>query len=77
MRVIIQDTLKTKQWVTFQKDLLGYIMDGLQEAGRRGYCADTDPTHYAVVNMNLGWEMPGTYDAAVQVRDLQINAVIK
>jgi uncharacterized protein DUF6298/collagenase-like protein with putative collagen-binding domain len=69
--------LKTKKWVTFQKDLLPYIKAGLQEAGQRGYCNDTDPAHYAVVNMNLGWEIPGTYDAAVQVRELQIHAIMK
>ncbi len=69
--------LKTKQWITFQKDLLPYIKQGLQETGRRGYCTDTDPAHYAVVNMNLGWEIPGTYNAAIQVRDLQIAAILK
>jgi hypothetical protein len=69
--------LKTKTWVTFQQDLLPYIKAGLQEAGKRGYLHDTDPGHYAVVNMNLGWEIPGTYDAAIQVRDLQIHAVLK
>jgi len=69
--------LKTKKWVTFQKDLLPYIKKGLQEAGKRGYFKDTAPSHYAVVNMNLGWEVPGTYNAAVQIRQLHISAVLK
>jgi hypothetical protein len=27
--------------------------------------------------MNMGWEIPGTFDAAVQVQDLEISAVLK
>ena len=69
--------MKTKTWVTFQADLLPHIQAGLQTAAERGFLTDTDPSHYAVVNMNLGWEMPGTYDAAIQVRDLRIDAILK
>ena len=69
--------MKTKVWVTFQGDLLAHIKAGLQAAADRGFLSDTDPGHYAVVNMNLGWEMPGTYDAAMQVRGLEVDAVLK
>ena len=41
------------------------------------YLSDSDAHHYAVANMNLGWEIPGTFDAAVQIRDLDISAVPK
>lgn len=30
---------------------------------------------YAVANMNLGWEIPGAFDAAVQIRDLALSAI--
>jgi hypothetical protein len=68
--------LKTGQWLTLDADLLPFIRSGLQEAVKRGYLKDTDPHHYAVANMNLGWEIPGTFDAAVQVRDLAISAIV-
>lgn len=69
--------LREGSWVTLDKDLLPYVLNGLREAAKRGYLKDSDPHDYAVANMNLGWEIPGTFDAAVQVQDLEISAVVK
>lgn len=66
--------LKTGRWLALDADVLPFIRSGLQEAVKRGYLRDGDPHDYAVVNMNLGWEIPGTFDAAMQVRDLDISA---
>ncbi|MBN2132695.1 MAG: hypothetical protein JW741_24555 [Sedimentisphaerales bacterium] len=70
-------SLADGRWLTAGADLLGHIKAGLREAVKRGYLNSADPRDYAVVNMNLGWEMPGTFDAAMQVRDLHIRAVLK
>lgn len=67
--------MKTGQWLSLDVDLLPFIRNGVQEAMKRGYLKDADPRHYAVANMNLGWEIPGAFDAAVQIRDLRITAV--
>jgi hypothetical protein len=66
--------LKSGKEVTIEKDLLPYIKAGLIEAVKRGYLSGSDPKDYAVVNMNLGWEIPGTFDAAVQIQNLSITA---
>jgi hypothetical protein len=58
-------------------DLLPHLLKGLQEAAQRGYLKSPDPHDYAVANMNLGWEIPGTFDAAVQVQGLEIFMVSK
>jgi hypothetical protein len=70
-------SLKTGQWVALNVDLLPHLRNGLLEAVKRGYLKSSDPHDYAVANMNLGWEIPGTFDAAVQVQDLEISAVSK
>jgi hypothetical protein len=70
-------SLKTGHWVTLDKDLLPQICQGLQEAAKRGYLKDSDRHDYAVANMNLGWEIPGTFDAAVQVQDFDVSAIVK
>jgi hypothetical protein len=70
-------SLQTGQWVALDVDLLPHIRQGLQEATKRGYLKGFDPHDYAVANMNLGWEIPGTFDAAVQVQDLNVSAVLK
>lgn len=72
-----ETSLKTGQWVALNVDLLPHIRKGLEEAVRRGYFKTSDPHDYAVANMNLGWEIPGTFDAAVQVQGLEISAVLK
>jgi len=70
-------SLKTGHWIALDKDLLPHILKGLQEAVRRGYLKDSTPHDYAVANMNLGWEIPGTFDAAVQVQDLDVSVTLK
>lgn len=67
--------LRTGQWLTLNTDLLPFVRSGLQEAVKRGYLKDADPHDYAVVNMNLGWEIPGTFDAAIQIRGLNISVI--
>lgn len=66
--------LKPGQWLTMQTDLLPQIKGGLQEAVKRGYLKSSDPHDYAVANMNLGWEIPGTFDAAVEMKGLNVLA---
>jgi hypothetical protein len=70
-------SLKTSQWVALDVDLLPHIVQGLREAVKREYLKDSGPHDYAVANMNLGWEIPGTFDAAVQVQDFEVLAVLK
>ncbi len=69
--------LRAGKWVNIQVDLLGYVKSGVQEAVKRGYLKSLDLHDYAVVNMNLGWEIPGTFGAAAQIRGLNIFAVTR
>jgi hypothetical protein len=69
--------LKGGQWIAVKTDLLDHIKRGLAEAVSRGYLNAGATGDYAVVNMNLGWEIPGTFDAAMQIRDLAISAVLE
>jgi len=69
--------LKSGQWVDVEANLLPHIKRGLAEAVARGYLEAGNEQDYAVVNMNLGWEIPGTFDAAMQVRDLRISVLAK
>lgn len=69
--------VKDGNWVHVDTDLLPQIKAGLELAVARGYLASADVDRYAVVNMNMGWEVPGVFDVSMQVRDLQLNAVLK
>jgi len=67
--------MKLGQWISVDCDLLPFIREGLKQAAAKGYLPDSDPQNYAAVNMNIGWEIPGTYDASVQVRDFDLFAI--
>ncbi len=69
--------LKQNQWAEIDIDLLPYIKAGLQDAVKRGYLTDSNPGDYAVMGMNMGWELPGTLDASIQIRDFGLHAVLK
>lgn len=73
----LQRSLRDGRWQHVDMDLLPFIRAGLACAGERGYLKDVAPAHYAVVNMNLGWEMPGTYDGAVQIKDFDVKAMVR
>ncbi len=76
-RQVNTTTLANGDWIKIENDLLPYIKDGLNEAIKRGYLSDSAIGHYAVVNTNLGWEIPGSFNAAVQIRDFNLCAVLK
>jgi len=69
--------LQDGRWIALEVDLLPHVKKGIQEAVQRGYLKGSDSHAYAVANMNLGWEIPGAFDAAVQVRDLDIRAGLR
>jgi predicted phosphodiesterase len=74
---VASEPLKENQWAEIDIDLLPYIKAGLQEAVKREYLTDPNPSDYAVVGMNMGWELPGTFDASIQIRDFGLTAVLK
>jgi hypothetical protein len=67
--------LRTGRWVAVEKDLLPYIKDGLREAVKRGYLGSANLHNYGIVNVNLGWEIPGIFDTAMQIREFDVYVV--
>ena len=74
---VASEPMKVNRWTKIEIDLLPYIKAGLEEAVKGEYLKDSNPSDYAVVEMNMGWELPGTFDAAMQIRDLALTAVMK
>lgn len=71
-KTINTNPMKNGKWIAVDYDLLPHIREGLKEAAAKGYLHDSDPHNYSAVNMNMGWEIPGTYDASIQVKDFNI-----
>lgn len=65
-------------WVTIDADLLPIMREALDAAWQRGYLQDSkDRADYRLGGMNMGWEITGPIDAAVQVRGLNLKARMK
>lgn len=64
------------QWTTFDLDLLPAMREGFAVARGRGFLKHLDSADdYRLGGMNLGWEMPGTYDVEIQIRGLRLTAI--
>jgi len=65
------------RWVTVDLDLLPLMLEGLQRAWKRGFLTDSrDLRDYHIAAMNMGWEVPGILNVAIQVRDLSLKTVL-
>lgn len=70
--------IRSGQWLTIEKDLLPLMLEGLEDARAKGFLPDSgDPEDYVVSGMNMGWEVPGPFHVAMQVRDLKVTPVWK
>lgn len=63
-------------WIMIDKDLLPLMHEALQTAWARGFLKDSkQAADYAIGGMNMGWELPGTFDVSMQVRNLSLKTV--
>ena len=50
------------------------MTEALKEAWSKGFLSvPRNPADYAIGGMNMGWELPGTFDVAVQIRNLSLK----
>ncbi len=62
------------EWVTIEKDLLPLMHEALAMAWARGFLKESkDSGDYFIAGMNMGWELPGTFDVEMQVRNLSLK----
>ena len=70
-------SLHDGDWVTIDADLLPLIREGLTSAWDAGFLADSRrESDYRLGGMNMGWEVTGPLDVAVQVRGLHLEATL-
>jgi hypothetical protein len=66
------------EWITIDKDLLPLMREALETAWARGFLTGSkDISDYYIGAMNMGWELPGTFDVEMQVRNLSLKVVEK
>lgn len=65
------------KWSYFSWDALPTICNALVKAQKDGYLLHTSLDQMAITGLNIGWEIPGTYNATMQIKDFSILATKK
>ncbi len=63
------------EWITVRKDIYPLIDKALKLAKERGYLTGSFAEDFRLSGMNLGWEVPGTFDAGFEFRGFDLLAV--
>jgi len=62
-------------WVRFDADLLPLMREGLAAARARGFLKGLEgDAQFRVAALNMGWEVPGSFDVEMHVRGLSLTA---
>ncbi len=64
------------EWMDIDIDLLPYIERCLVLAQERGFMKGVTMDSVFVDGMNMGWEMPGTYDGKMEVKDMSLKSYV-
>ena len=62
-------------WREMETDLIPLLREALDAIQSRGSLRDARPETLRLTSFNLGWEMPGPYDAFLEVSRLSLRAV--
>ena len=63
-------------WIVIDKDLLPLMHEALETAWARGFLKDSKTlADYTIGGMNMGWELPGTFDVEMQIRNLSLKTI--
>jgi dienelactone hydrolase len=65
-----------REWLTIDRDLLPLMREGLEYAWRHNFLKESQAlADYRIAGMNIGWEVPGTFDVDLGIRRLSLKAV--
>ncbi|MCX6873359.1 MAG: hypothetical protein NTW21_06055 [Verrucomicrobia bacterium] len=73
--VFAKKTAHDRKWITIDTDLLPLMREGLENAWRDNFLKESQAlADYRIATMNIGWEVPGTFDVDLAIRRLSLRA---
>jgi hypothetical protein len=73
----MEGSFQSGDWITIEKDIYPLIVDALKLAKERGYLTGSFFEDFRISGMNLGWEVPGTFDVGFEFNGFDLLAVTK
>ena len=74
---IMDEVASVEKRFDIDVDLKPYLGNALKNAQEKGFLANSVIDDLYLVNMNLGWEIPGTFDVGVDIHYFDLIAEIK
>lgn len=71
----MEGTFHSGDWITVEQDIRPLITKALDLAKQRGYLTGSFFEDFRLSGMNLGWEVPGTFDVGFEFKDFDLQAV--
>ena len=69
--------IKVGERRTLRRNILGDLREAIETAHTRGFITNTTIEDVVLDGTNIGWEVPGTYDAGVTLHKISITVVEK
>jgi len=70
---IWDNTLHDGKWHQADVDILPFLRRAFEVAKSKGGFTNVSFDELAIVSMNVGWEVPGTFDCAIQISELSLS----
>jgi hypothetical protein len=71
-RLVTKDRIQNGQWAHFEGDLANEMKQSVKAAITTGNLSHTNLSDVFIRSLNVGWEIPGTFDADMQIRNLSV-----
>lgn len=71
----LTQNLMDGNWEKISLDILPYIKKAFFEGKESGYLTDSKWEDLKITSFNLGWEVTGTFDVEMKIKNLSCNAV--
>ncbi len=72
--VFTTESAHDQRWITIDYDLLPLLREAVETAWAKGFLPSSQKLEdYAIGGMNLGWELPGTFDVELELRNLSLR----
>lgn len=66
-----------KKWIIIDRDILPFVKKAYQTAKENGYLKNTTFEDLTISSMNIGWEIPGTFDCGMLFRSPSLTAIFR
>jgi len=74
---LFEEVAKDGRWIQISKDIIGIIQNAFTTAKQRGFLKESNYEDMYITSTNMGWETPGTFDCAIQYKNLKLTATTK